>query len=288
MAKNGGDNQKQTQPIIVHNRTRMLLFVRILLKCIKISGNSQLHQQVKSIISTCVATNKLQDARFRRPLCFVLDMYLRKVVPVSVWERAERYQTAFYERQQENQRIRKPWSDLGIDQNRIIAQSAETGGVAYEGLDALSNTRQLVYYSPEAERNWTVVVVTPYEVVLTLAWRTWGPMIGVLAAATVGYMLVLFFMATNISQTMNKLLQASERITTGDYSSNLEIEGEDEIGKLGHAFVQMQKSLRNRMSELSLLLNVSENVSASLNVDACDFAGGFAGDWGVWGADGGD
>ena len=104
---NDGDHQKRTQPVKAFNRTRMLLFVKILLKCIKNSGNSLLHQQVKSIISTCVATNKLQDARFRQPLCFVLDMYLREVVPVSVWERAERYQNAFYEKQQEKRRIRK-------------------------------------------------------------------------------------------------------------------------------------------------------------------------------------
>ena len=101
--KNDGDHQKRAQPVKAFNRTRMLLFVKILLKCIKNSGNSLLHQQVKSIISTCVATNKLQDARFRQPLCFVLDMYLREVVPVSVWERAERFQNAFYEKQQEKQ-----------------------------------------------------------------------------------------------------------------------------------------------------------------------------------------
>lgn len=158
------------------------------------------------------------------------------------------------------------WSADDVAADRILFESAETGGTAYVGIDGQSNTRLLVYYLRNAERDWTVVITTPYEVVLDLAWRTWQPVISVLAAATVLFLVVLAWIGTSVSRPMTALSYASERIASGDYTTALDITGNDEVGRLGRAFTQMQRALRNRMEELSLLLNVSQNVSGSLNI----------------------
>jgi hypothetical protein len=58
---------------------------------------------------------------------------------------------------------------------------------------------------------------------------------------------------------------------TSDLSGNLgipvRISGDDEVAQLGSAFEQMRLRLRARLTDLSLLLNISQSVSATLDLD---------------------
>ena len=62
------------------------------------------------------------------------------------------------------------------------------------------------------------------------------------------------------------LLRASQDIAGGQLTTSIEPQGDDEIGRLGHAFGQMQLSLKRRLDELSLLLLVSQDVSKSIDL----------------------
>ena len=73
-------------------RTRILLFVKILLRCLeKKESQSHLICRVKAIVSTCVKRNKLHDDQFV-PLGMVLETMLQGVVDESIWNEAKFYQ----------------------------------------------------------------------------------------------------------------------------------------------------------------------------------------------------
>jgi PAS domain S-box-containing protein len=63
-------------------------------------------------------------------------------------------------------------------------------------------------------------------------------------------------------------MEASQVIAGGKLDTAIHQHGDDEIGQLGQAFAQMQAALKKRLDELSLLLSIGQNVSASLDIQA--------------------
>jgi PAS domain S-box-containing protein len=157
------------------------------------------------------------------------------------------------------------WSAEGAGE-RVLRADEATGGTAYEGRDGRNNTRRLVYIQEGLDHPWTVVVTVPYDVVLGLALQTGMPIIGVLVLATLLFSAVLAWLAQSITQPLTQLLTATERITSGDYATPITLASDDEVGQLSQTFAHMQKVLRNRVEELSLLLGVSQSVAGSLDV----------------------
>lgn len=161
--------------------------------------------------------------------------------------------------------ILTPWQ-TDVAGERILRQDNIVGGTAYEGRDGRTNTRRLVYVLEGPDHPWTVVVTVPYDVVLGLALQTGMPIIGVLALATLLFSAVLAWLAQSITLPLTELLRAAERISSGDYATPITLSGDDEVGQLSATFAHMQKALRNRVEELSLLLSVSQSVSGSLDI----------------------
>ena len=157
-----------------------------------------------------------------------------------------------------------PWQS-DVSGERVLAQDGQ-GGTAYEGREGLNNTRRLVYLQEGRDHPWMVVVTTPYDVVLGLALQTGMPIIGVLVLATLLFSAVLAWLAQSITLPLTQLLRATERITSGDYATPITLASDDEVGQLSQTFAHMQKVLRNRVEELSLLLGVSQSVAGSLDV----------------------
>lgn len=163
------------------------------------------------------------------------------------------------------------WQPL-TDDSRVVRSYANTAvtpgftGQAIEGLDSQDNTRQLLYYVRQAAHPWTVVIALPYEVVLQEAIDIAGPLVLTALGAAFVFLLVLMGLSRSISRPLNDLLSAARGMTAGDYTPvEAESFGFDEVGELGVAFVQMQRTLSKRLAELTLLLEVSQSVSASLN-----------------------
>lgn len=141
-------------------------------------------------------------------------------------------------------------------------------GIAYEGRAAQTNARQLVVYVPGQAHEWTVVTTVSYEVVLGLALKIALPMAAVLLLAGTLFAVNLGYLSRSITGPLAELGQATRDIAAGSLNTPVTVKGEDEIGQLGYAFEQMQRSLQKRLDELSLLLSVSQNVAASIDIRA--------------------
>jgi PAS domain S-box-containing protein len=145
-------------------------------------------------------------------------------------------------------------------------------GWAYESRDPQDNTRQLVYYLPVEGYPWGVVVRVPYDMILEQARRIATPLLGLQVLLGGGLVVIISLVTNWVTQPLQKLAAAADRIAEGDLSHPVEIEGlderagQDEVARVGVAFEDMRLRLRDRMEDLSLLLEVSQSVSATLEL----------------------
>jgi PAS domain S-box-containing protein len=158
----------------------------------------------------------------------------------------------------------KHWEPPDVN---LSALATEVSGVtAYEGRAGISNARQLVAYAPGQTHRWTVVIQVPYTVVLQLALQISTPLMGVLIAAMTVFGFALLYLSNNLTRPLSELVQATQNIAAGNMETPINVAREDEIGQLGLSFSRMQRSLQKRLDELALLLNVSQDVSASIDI----------------------
>jgi PAS domain S-box-containing protein len=128
-------------------------------------------------------------------------------------------------------------------------------------------TGRLVYILPIAGRSdWSVVSVVPNQTTLSLAVQMAAPAVGLL----LGLFAVMFVLVTrgiqSITASLENLLTATHHIREGQLDRPVLSAGNDEIGQLGQAFEQMRLHLKHRLAEQDLLLRVSSNVSASMEL----------------------
>ncbi len=145
-------------------------------------------------------------------------------------------------------------------------------GWAYESRHPQDNTRQLVYYLPVEGYPWGVVIRLPYEVVLEQAKQIATPLLGLQVLLGSGLVIIISLVTNWVTQPLQQLATAADRIAEGDLSQPVEIGGlaahggQDEVSRVGLAFEDMRVRLKDRMEDLSLLLKVSQSVSATLEL----------------------
>ncbi len=155
------------------------------------------------------------------------------------------------------------------DEERPRIDSAQRGW-AYKSRDPQDNTRQLVYYLPVEGYPWGVVVRLPYDMVLEQAGQIAAPLLGLQILLGGGLVVIISLVTNWVTQPLQQLAAAADRIAEGDLSHPVEIGGmaahggQDEVTRVGVAFEDMRLRLRDRMEDLSLLLEVSQSVSATL------------------------
>ena len=99
-------------------RTRILLFIKILLRCLEKKKNAQdAICQVKAIVSMCVQRNKLNDDQFV-PLGLVVETMLQELVDDEIWKEAKFYQEYYYSNKQ-NKNINKSHSKQRMKKIRV-------------------------------------------------------------------------------------------------------------------------------------------------------------------------
>jgi PAS domain S-box-containing protein len=163
----------------------------------------------------------------------------------------------------EADRILSNWS---LDSKLTPTQTTPEGGAAYEDRFA-DGTPRLLFVQAAAGTNWLVVIELPITSVLSLALQISTPLlillliIGVLASAGV------VVLTGAITRPIQALSKAAARISQGQLDQPIVSSGEDEVGQLSQAFEQMRLALKDRVDDLSLLLRVSQTVSASLDLE---------------------
>jgi len=132
---------------------------------------------------------------------------------------------------------------------------------------APDGTRQLTYYQPAVGRPWAVVLTLPAQRFQQLALNIAAPLLGmVFLLATFAFGLIRVNLRT-VTASLQSLAVEAERISQGQLDHALQVEGEDEVGKLRRTFEKMRVSLRSRLDELNRLLLVSQGVASSLEME---------------------
>lgn len=168
----------------------------------------------------------------------------------------------------DSSRLLSFWNPPAENQQSIDL-AEDVRGEAYQGRQEQTNARELVYYvNTNTNPSWTVVNTVPYAVVLNLALRIGGPLALVLFLAMAAFYVNLAVLGRNITKPITGLVRASRNIAAGGSLSNaVHTDRDDEIGQLSLAYAQMQRALKQRLDELSLLLNVSHEVSTSIDIN---------------------
>jgi PAS domain S-box-containing protein len=128
-------------------------------------------------------------------------------------------------------------------------------------------TRRLIYVRPVDGYPWTTVIELPYSSVLGLAAQVSVPLLLLLLALMVVAGVVMFLVSGAVTRPVRALSRAAARIAEGRLEEAVQVSGEGEVGQLSDVFEQMRASLKGRLDDLSLLLRVSQEVAASLDLE---------------------
>ncbi|MEA3377569.1 MAG: ATP-binding protein [Chloroflexota bacterium] len=144
----------------------------------------------------------------------------------------------------------------------------EPRGLVCEGRDPVQNTRELLYILPAEGYPWSVVIRLPYEVVLEQARQVAVPLLALQTIFGAGLVTAVVLLVGRMTHSLERLADAAERIAAGTLTEPIRVDGADEVGRLGTTFEDMRARLKDRMSDLSLLLEVSQAVSSTLDLSA--------------------
>ncbi len=152
-----------------------------------------------------------------------------------------------------------------VDENRprIVTMMQ---GWAYESRNPKDNTRQLVYYLPVEGYPWAVVIRLPYEVVLEQATQVATPLLLLQVLLGGGLVIIIPFFTNRLTRPLTQLAAAADRIAEGDLIQPVRVLGDDEVARVGSAFDDMRVRLKDRLEDLSLLLQISQAVSSTLEL----------------------
>jgi PAS domain S-box-containing protein len=163
-------------------------------------------------------------------------------------------------------RLMQPWRPRDGEVRDLGERLDEADiGEGYEGI-GYNGTRQLVYYREGPDHPWTIVIIVPYERVLSLATEVAVPLAVFLGAGGLILTAVLGVLIGRLNRPLGALAKAAGAMAHRDLETPVLVRGEDEVGQLGEAFEHMRHVLRDRLSELQLLLKVSQGVAASLDL----------------------
>ena len=121
------------------------------------------------------------------------------------------------------------------DFNAEILRTSSSNGMAYSDRDD-DGLRRLIYYLPVQDYPWKIVIEVPFSSVLVQTTKLSYPLTLLLLA--VGAIGIVFLLAISSRMTLplGLLAAATEKITEGNLADPVDIDGPDEVGRLGEAF----------------------------------------------------
>ncbi|MBN2391312.1 MAG: HAMP domain-containing protein [Anaerolineae bacterium] len=159
--------------------------------------------------------------------------------------------------------VLRPWS-----LNKDVLQYPDNlkRGTAYEDV-SVDGYRVLIYTLNVEGTPYRVVLQLPFSTVLETAAKISSPLLFVQIVMGALLLIAIPFFSTRIIQPLNTLAEAADHIAGGNLTVPVAISGEDEVAQLGSAFEQMRVRLQARLNDLSLLLNIAQSVSATLDLE---------------------
>lgn len=145
-------------------------------------------------------------------------------------------------------------------------QIPETSGYMEDA--GATGTRQMLYAAIDTDKGWKVILSLPASYSQELALRIAVPLLVISLAISFLAFLLLRFMMKALTSSLVNLAARADQISKGELEHTIDSQGVDEIGRLGTAFEQMRVSLKSRLEELDTLLNVSQGIASSLNLES--------------------
>ncbi|MEJ5309814.1 MAG: ATP-binding protein [Anaerolineae bacterium] len=159
--------------------------------------------------------------------------------------------------------VMRPWTP---NKDAVQYTANIERGTAYEDVSA-DGYRILIYTLDVEGTPYRVVLQLPFSTVLESAAKISSPLLFVQIVMGALLLIAIPYFATHIIRPLNTLAEAADHIAGGNLTVPVAISGEDEIAQLGSAFEQMRVRLKARLNDLSLLLNIAQSVSATLDLE---------------------
>lgn len=144
--------------------------------------------------------------------------------------------------------------------------------MTYQGqlqvVDAPTGARYWMMTRRTLGRPWWVVVLLPMTEVRQVAFRLAWPLV-TLALVLYGLSLLgTHSLLRVVTRSLRDLAGEAQRIARGDLDHALAVEGVDEVSQLRQAFETMRRRLKERLTELAQLLEVSQRTARANRVPA--------------------
>jgi PAS domain S-box-containing protein len=162
-------------------------------------------------------------------------------------------------------RVLETWE---INPNPIVFHDSPTPlAVVYEDMNGPNHTRQLVYVLETEGVPWRIVVLRPFENVLSQATEISSPLTFLFLVGGLITSIGVPVFTARLTRPLQELSRAAGEIAAEHLDIVINVSGEDEVGQLGRSFEQMRRRLRERMDELYFLLQISRQVSSSIELE---------------------
>lgn len=136
----------------------------------------------------------------------------------------------------------------------------------FDDATAPDGTRQVVYYQPVIGRPWAIVLTVPAQQAQQLALQIAMPLSLMIIVLALIALVTLRLGLRVVTGSLQSLAAEANRIAQGTLDRPLKVTGEDEVAQLRRAFEQMRSSLQARLEEINRLLQVSQGVASSLEM----------------------
>ena len=131
-----------------------------------------------------------------------------------------------------------------------------------------SGTRYMNYAVVDNQIGWKVILSTPASYSQEIALRIAVPLLAISIAISILAFLLLRLLMRTLTNSLVHLADRADEISRGELDTRIEVDGVDEIGRLGSSFERMRVSLKSRLDELDTLLKVSQGISSNLNLES--------------------
>jgi PAS domain S-box-containing protein len=129
-----------------------------------------------------------------------------------------------------------------------------------------TGTRRMVYASISEAKDWKILLSLPASYTQDLSLQIAVPLLAISILISIGAYSLLRFMVASLAKSLVQLANQADEISKGSLDQKIEINGVDEVGRLSTAFEQMRISLKSRLDELDVLLDVSKGVASNFEI----------------------